>query len=325
MAFHDVCNGDADGLFALRQLRLDNPVESILVTGIKRDIGLLERVRAGDGDHVTVLDIAVDPNREALVRLLDAGATVTWYDHHAPGAIPEHPRLKTHIDTAADTCTSLLVDARLKGRFRAWAIAAAYGDNLPRSAERLAAMLSLSSKQRAQLRLLGEAVNYNAYGDTEADLRIHPAALYRWMAHYSDPFDLLAQSPIVLELYELRRSDLARARTETARLEDARFTMVMLPDAPWSRRVIGTFANELAISDPRRASAVLKELPGGDYTASVRAPVATPHGADALAREFGGGGRAAAAGIDRLPMADVPRFVARLATMEWTARPAANV
>ena len=46
MAFHDVCNGDADGLFALRQLRLANPVDSILVTGIKRDIALLERVRA---------------------------------------------------------------------------------------------------------------------------------------------------------------------------------------------------------------------------------------------------------------------------------------
>src|SRR5512137_124189 len=219
MAFHDVCNGDADGLFALRQLRLDNPVESILVTGIKRDIGLLERVRAGDGDHVTVLDIALGPNLDALTALLDAGASVTWYDHHAPGPVPGHPRLKTHIDTAADTCTSLLVDARLNGRFRAWAVAAAYGDNLPRSAERLAAMLSLSAEQRAQLRLLGETVNYNAYGDTESDVRIHPAALYRWMAHYRDPFDLIAHSPIIRELDELRRNDLAGARTETARLE----------------------------------------------------------------------------------------------------------
>ena len=168
-------------------------------------------------------------------------------------------------------------------------------------------------------------MNYNAHGDTQSDVRIHPAALYRWMAHYANPFDLIANSPIVLELFELRRSDLARARTETARLEDARFTMVMLPDAPWSRRVIGTFANELAESDPPRANAVLKELPDGDYTVSVCAPVATPHGADTLAREFGGDGRAATAGIDRLPMADVPRFVARLATAEWTARPVANV
>ncbi len=325
MAFHDVCNGDADGLFALRQLRLDNPVESILVTGIKRDIGLLERVRARDGDHVTVLDIAIGPNRDALEELLDTGATVTWYDHHAPGAIPEHPRLKAHIDTSADTCTSLLVDAKLNGRFRAWAVAGAYGDNLPRSAERLAAMLSLSAKQRAQLRLLGEAVNYNAYGDTESDVRIPPAALYRWIAHYTNPFELMANSPVVHELNELRRNDLARARTETARLEDARFTMVMLPDAPWSRRVIGVFANELATSDPQRANAVLKELPEGDYTVSLRAPVGAPHGADALAREFGGNGRAAAAGIARLPLADVPRFVARLATAEWSVRPVANV
>ena len=322
MAFHDVCNGDADGLFALRQLRLANPVDSILVTGIKRDIALVERVVAGDGDHVTVLDIALGPNRIALQRLLDAGATVTWYDHHAPGPIPEHPRLQAHIDTSAQTCTSLLVDEKLNGRFRAWAIAAAYGDNLPRSAERLAALLDLTPVQRAQLQLLGEAVNYNAYGDTEADVRIHPAALYRWIAHYTSPFDVLAHSPIVHELRELRRNDLAQARTVTARLEDDRCTVVMLPDAPWSRRVLGTFANELANSDEQRAHAVLKELADGSYSVSLRAPTAAPHGADALARQFGGGGREGAAGIDRLAVTDVPRFVAALADAEW--QPHAN-
>src|SRR5512140_3196314 len=113
MAFHDVCNGDADGLFALRQLRLASPVRSTLVTGIKRDIALLPRVNATEGDHVTVLDIAVGPHLAALERLLDAGATVTWYDHHAPGPLPAHPRFKAHIDTGADTCTSLLVDEEL--------------------------------------------------------------------------------------------------------------------------------------------------------------------------------------------------------------------
>ena len=319
MAFYDVCNGDADGLFALRQLRLASPVESILVTGIKRDIGLLDRVRAGDGDHVTVLDIAVGPNHLALERLLDAGASVTWYDHHAPGPtpLPSHARLRTHIDTSAQTCTSLLVDEKLKGRFRAWAVAAAYGDNLPRPADRLAAMLGLTKEQRTQLQMLGEAVNYNAYGESEADVRIHPAALYRWIVRYTSPFDLLAQSPIVQELDELRRSDLARARTATARLQDDQCSVVMLPDAPWSRRVLGTFANELATTDPRRAHAVLREQADGSYTVSLRAPITSPHGADAIARQFGGGGRASAAGIDRLDMLDVPRLIATLTAAEW--------
>ena len=44
--------------------------------------------------------------------------------------MPKHGGLIAHIDTDAETCTSVLVDGHLKGRFRTWAIAAAYGDNL---------------------------------------------------------------------------------------------------------------------------------------------------------------------------------------------------
>ena len=53
----DVFNGDADGLCALHQLRLADPQPSELVTGVKRDIKLLDRVQAIAGDRVTVLDI----------------------------------------------------------------------------------------------------------------------------------------------------------------------------------------------------------------------------------------------------------------------------
>ena len=44
MTHFDVFNGDADGLCALHQLRLAAPVDSVLVTGAKRDIALLQRV-----------------------------------------------------------------------------------------------------------------------------------------------------------------------------------------------------------------------------------------------------------------------------------------
>lgn len=40
----DVFNGDADGICALLQLRLAKPQNSQLVTGIKRDFELLDRV-----------------------------------------------------------------------------------------------------------------------------------------------------------------------------------------------------------------------------------------------------------------------------------------
>ena len=85
----DVFNGDADGICALHQLRLAEPGDSELVTGPKRDISLLKRVRAGAGDRVTVLDIALSKNRDALDRLLEAGAQVRYFDHHQPGDIPD--------------------------------------------------------------------------------------------------------------------------------------------------------------------------------------------------------------------------------------------
>src|SRR3954470_9591181 len=62
MKFYDIFNGDADGICALQQLRLEEPRMSVLVTGVKRDIGLLERVKAQAGDELTVLDIPMPNN-----------------------------------------------------------------------------------------------------------------------------------------------------------------------------------------------------------------------------------------------------------------------
>ena len=76
MKYIDVFNGDADGICALHQLRLANPVDSTLVTGVKRDISLLKQVKPEGGDRVTVLDISLDKNRDDLVRVLDEGASV---------------------------------------------------------------------------------------------------------------------------------------------------------------------------------------------------------------------------------------------------------
>ena len=62
--FYDVFNGDADGICALHQLRLAAPCTSVLITGAKRDIALLERVQAQAGDVVTVLDISMARNAQ---------------------------------------------------------------------------------------------------------------------------------------------------------------------------------------------------------------------------------------------------------------------
>ena len=48
----DVCNGDADGLSSVIQWRLHEPLRAMLLTGLKREITLLERVPAMAGDEV---------------------------------------------------------------------------------------------------------------------------------------------------------------------------------------------------------------------------------------------------------------------------------
>jgi hypothetical protein len=303
----DVFNGDADGICALHQLRLVTPADAVLVTGPKRDIALLERVAAAAGDRVTVLDISLDRNRAALERLLAVGVAVQWFDHHYAGAIPSHPLLEAHIDTAAETCTSAIVDAYLAGRFRPWAVAAAYGDGLPRTAGTLADAGGLGAGERETLRALGEDLNYNAYGDTEADLCVPPAALYRELARYDSPLRFAAESPTVAKLRERRLADLAAAHA----VGPYRDGIYVLPDATWARRVAGAFANELAVREPARAHAILVES-GGAYRVSIRAPRDLPTGCAGLAREFAtGGGREAAAGIDRLPAGDLERFIER--------------
>src|SRR3989337_2459323 len=91
----------------------------------------------------SVLDISLQANAGDLKRLLGAGARLRYFDHHAAGELPQHANLKAFIDTAPDTCTSLIVDRYLGGRQRLWAVVAAFGDNLQGPAQRAAAELDL--------------------------------------------------------------------------------------------------------------------------------------------------------------------------------------
>ena len=78
---------------------------------------------------MTVLAVSVERNRAALLALLERGARIRSFDHHAAGEVPSHPGLEAHIDESAGVCTSILVDRHLKGRFRRWAVVAAFGDD----------------------------------------------------------------------------------------------------------------------------------------------------------------------------------------------------
>ena len=278
------------------------------VTGVKRDIALLERVEAQTGDTVTVLDISLARNTAALARLLARGVHCRYFDHHFAGEIPAHSNLRSFIDTAPDTCTSLIVDRFLDGRQRIWAVVAAFGDNLAASARTAAAALALNEAQLAQLQELGECINYNAYGDSIGDLYYAPGDLYETLAGYTNPFQFISGEPVFDVLRAGRADDLFRASELRPAAATAGYAIYVLPDVAWSRRVNGTFGNQLASTHPERAHAVLTCHSGG-YAVSVRAPVANPRGADELCRQFaGGGGRQAAAGIDVLPDSEFERF-----------------
>jgi hypothetical protein len=312
MKYFDVFNGDADGICALHQLRLAEPVTSELVTGVKRDIALLDRVQASPGDRVTVLDVSLERNRDALLRVLAQGARVRYFDHHAAGALPEHPALEVFIEEGGGVCTSMLVDRYLGGRFRAWAVVAAFGDQLPESALGLAAGLALDAGRVQALRSLGESLNYNAYGETVADLLIPPAELYRTLSRYADPFDLIANEALVQRLAEQRAEDTRRALELAPYRSAGSFDAFLLPDEAWSRRVSGSFANRLARDDPSRAHAVLTPVPGGGFAVSLRAPRGGTAAADVCRRFPTGGGRREAGGIDRLAPGEIETLFALL-------------
>ena len=309
MADYDVFNGDADGICALHQLRLAEPRDASLITGVKRDIELVVQVSAAPGDRVTVLDVSLDRNRQALLDVLAAGAQVLYVDHHFAGEIPAAPNLEAVIDTDAEVCTALLVNRRLQGRHLPWAVTAAYGDNLHDSAARAAAPLDLAPQQLVLLEELGTYINYNGYGSCIEDLFFHPADLYRRIRPYADPFAFIAEDAAWGVLRDGFADDMAHAQAAQPERTGAASALYILPDAPWARRVSGVFANHLARDHPSRAHALLTARPDGGFVVSVRAPLAERRGAAALCRQFQtGGGREAAAGINHLPEAELERF-----------------
>ena len=311
----DVFNGDADGICALQQLRLHRPCAAVrLVTGVKRDIALLDRLVGVAAARITVLDISLDRNRDALLHLLQQGNRIVYIDHHYSGDIPIHPALISHIDPSPLLCTSLIIDQLLGGRYRPWAIVGAFGDNLDEVATALAAESHLGAKEIELLKEIGRLLNYNGYGMSEADLHLHPAALFAEVHRFADPWAFGQQSPLLERLRQGFAADMALATALQPLRLSASGRVFVLPPTAWARRVVGVFANQLAREQPNLAHATLIANPDGSFLVSVRAPLATRQGADTLCRQFPtGGGRAAAAGINALPAVQLDRFIAAFA------------
>jgi len=308
---YDIFNGDADGIIALIQLRLAKPIQSQLVTGVKRDIKLVQNVTANEGDSLTVLDISMEKNIEGVQQALRQGAQVFYADHHRTGDIPKHANLDVNIDLDTNTCTALIIDKLLAGKYHAWAITAAYGDNLIAKADELAKQAGYSSEQADQLKELGTLINYNGYGAALADLHFDPAVLYQALLAYSSPFDVIAdpKSPFYV-LQKAYQEDLSKVLSVPANHQSDTLSVFELPNEAWSRRISGVYGNLLANQTPDSAHAVLTKNKDGSYLVSLRAPLSNKQGAGDICSLFDtGGGRAAAAGINALASTLLVQFV----------------
>lgn len=307
---YDIFNGDADGVFALHQYRLANPLaDTKLITGVKRDIQLLSLVKDLKNCSLTVLDISLDSNRTWLLQLLQEQNEVVYFDHHFAGDIPQSEHLITYIDPSPDACTSLIVNKKLAGEHVLWAICGAFGDNLHKVAKRRAKDLGLTESQTNQLQELGELFNYNGYGVVIEDLHYHPADLYKAVKPYKDPFAFIKNSNELTALRNGYQEDIDAVMQLKQLKIPGKNRVYILPDAPWARRVSGVFSNLRAREEPDAAHAVITEN-NNTLRISVRAPLNDRRDADTLCKLFPtGGGRKAAAGINSLPADQLEKFL----------------
>uniref|UniRef100_UPI004057ABDD hypothetical protein n=1 Tax=Candidatus Electrothrix sp. TaxID=2170559 RepID=UPI004057ABDD len=313
MQYFDVFNGDADGICALQQLRLAEPrPEARLLSGVKRDIGLLAQVVEESDTSFTVLDISLDKNRDSLHKILTAGRanTVFYADHHYAGDLPDSEGLIAHIDPQPLTCTSLIINQLLEGKHALWAIVGAFGDNLDESAEQLAHQQGIEGEALAQLKETGILLNYNGYGASLEDLFFDPVDLFHQVHPYVNPLDFYADAEALQVLKNGYQSDMEQALSFDPLHQDSTGRVYQLPAQAWSRRVAGVYSNTLARQKPELAHALLTENTDQSLRISVRAPLNNRNGADVLCRQFpSGGGRAAAAGINALPADQLDDFI----------------
>jgi hypothetical protein len=206
-----------------------------------------------------------------------------------------------------------LVNGRLRGAQVAWAITGAFGDNLDEPASQVAKKAGLSERDTVQLRELGICLNYNGYGPSLDDLHFHPADLYGALYEARSPA-AFAASDAFRKLQDGYREDVAASESLMPVHVQPGFAVYQLPNASWARRVSGVFSNDLVRAYPGRAHAVLTERGDDSFLVSVRAPFERRTGAETVCSQFEtGGGRAAAAGINRLPAGDLDRLVNALA------------
>jgi hypothetical protein len=279
------------------------------VTGVKRDVNLVARVNAGEGDLVTVMDVSHAKNRKDVQRTLDSGAIVEYFDHHDPKELIDHANITYHINTEPNISTGLIVNSHVNGKNRLWSIATAFGDNHIDLAMNMAQSENLSDEQILILKNIGLVVNYNSYGQTVDDLFFSPEKIAKAVkACGSDIFRFTEQGDIFSTLLDNYNADMSLAMCQEPYSISNNGVIYTLPNEAWTHRVMGSFSNHLVFTNNDLACAIAVLNSDGTYRISVRSSINTPHGAGNLCSKFDGGGREKAGGINNLPDSELASF-----------------
>jgi hypothetical protein len=174
----------------------------------------------------------------------------------------------------------------------------------------LALEAGYSEDQITQLKVLGETLNYNGYGEEASDLAVWPVDCAAELKGYSDPWEYVARSPLFEKILKQKKSDEeALGQVEILHLSTAG-EICLMPRGAFSRRMSGIYSNDRVYLEPDLAHATLTHLENeAGYRVSIRAPKNRMRGADELAQRFPtGGGRAGAAGVNVLGEAKLVEF-----------------
>jgi nanoRNase/pAp phosphatase (c-di-AMP/oligoRNAs hydrolase) len=167
----------------------------------------------------------------------------------------------------------------------------------------------LDDEQILLLKQIGLTVNYNSYGQTVDDLFYSPEEIAKAVkACGSDIFSFTEQNDIFSTLLENFSNDLSSAVCQEPYSISKNGVIYVFPNEVWTHRIMGSFSNHLVSTNKDLACAIAVLNSDETYRISVRSSLNNPHGAGDLCKEFGGGGREKAAGINNLPDSELDEF-----------------
>lgn len=275
-------NGDADGICSMVQWGLVHGIEGNRITGVKRDIMLLDRINPEKGDEVIVMDISHARNEKRALEISSSGIAITWFDHHLAGDLGNE--IQSFIDTSSNVCTAKLVEKYL-GISSDWSEVALHGDGLSKHSV------------KPELKELGELLNYNGYGASLEDLHFHPDELLQLCLNSKTPEEF-----IKTETFRILKNGFA-SDMENCESIGPTNGIFLLPNLPWARRSVGVFAHR--IFEKLGGTQVIAIDMGEHLQVSIRGD----SGIGELCAKFGGGGRQTAGGIDSLPKNLIPQLM----------------